>query len=160
MTKTEKFRAVYEQNGVDDRLLSPHFSGGVEDAELVADRLSGDFGPPRAELNIVEFGCGTGRVTIRLAPYLLLDGLRHAEEAGRGILLHTRIGGTTLAPTREAARWFSSIHLKSFPRLVHDPDVQAQIAEFIGSHETPGGAVAMSTGVNIFDFRALETARR
>lgn len=297
MTEVEKFRAVYEENGIYDRLLLRHFFGGVEDSELVADRLRADFGAPAETFNILELGCGTGRVTSQLAPYanrllladyspvmidaararfpraevmradtrsavatliddggaatfdvvgafwslsyplgeffetltvdgvqpmtdlksrertltfvrqlvdllapgghlialffdadtpeqrlvtrlwervapfpehgrrytldLLLEGLRLAEDTGGGSLLHTRIGGTAWAQDREAAaRWFSSVHLKSFPGLVLDPDVQTEISSFIDRYERPTGEVALPSGVNLIDFRAGEPARR
>lgn len=65
------FRAVYAQPGVYDRVLLPHYFGGVADDELVRQVLHEHYGPPPAEprLVVAEFGCGTGRITRHLAPY-------------------------------------------------------------------------------------------
>lgn len=69
MAESDRFRAVYEQAGVYDKQLLPHYYDGVEDVELVARHLRRTFGPPTASLKIVEFGCGTGRVSTALLPY-------------------------------------------------------------------------------------------
>ena len=69
MTQTTDFKAAYRAAGVYDAVLPPHFYGGGEDTDLVSRLLSDHSGPPTSDLRIVEFGCGTGRVTARLAPY-------------------------------------------------------------------------------------------
>lgn len=69
MTDLEQFRAVYETAGVYDRRLLPHYYHGVEDLDLVTELLHRHYGKPAANLAAVEFGCGTGRITARLAPY-------------------------------------------------------------------------------------------
>lgn len=69
MTDTDQFRSVYEIAGVYDQRLLPHYYDGIEDVDLVSDLLVNHFGPPNADLSVVEFGCGTGRMTERLAPY-------------------------------------------------------------------------------------------
>jgi SAM-dependent methyltransferase len=70
------FHAVYEEAGVYDEVLLRHYFAGREDTDLVAEWLLDRFGPPRSAeatgpggLRVVEFGCGTGRVTERTAPY-------------------------------------------------------------------------------------------
>lgn len=68
------FRAVYAEPGIYDQVLLPHGFGGISDDELVWQLLREHYGPPPAEpaeprLRMVEFGCGTGRVTGHLAPY-------------------------------------------------------------------------------------------
>lgn len=76
LDKAPSFRAVYEQPGRYDDVLLRHFFGGREDTDLVAEWMAAAFGPPPGPaaagakgLRIAEFGCGTGRVTDRLAPY-------------------------------------------------------------------------------------------
>jgi SAM-dependent methyltransferase len=65
------FRAVYRSANIYDHLMLPHYFGGAEDADLVAGLMSQKYGRPGGvpDLSIVELGCGTGRVTSRLAPY-------------------------------------------------------------------------------------------
>jgi SAM-dependent methyltransferase len=79
------FRSVYEAPGVYDEVLLRHFFAGREDTDLVSDWLTDTFGPTPPDrggasstglpsagargLRVVEFGCGTGRVTARTAPY-------------------------------------------------------------------------------------------
>lgn len=69
MSDIAQFRAVYETAGVYDRCLLPHYYHGVEDLDLVTELLNRHFGDPAGDLAVVEFGCGTGRVTARLMPY-------------------------------------------------------------------------------------------
>ncbi|GGN76015.1 methyltransferase domain-containing protein [Nocardia rhizosphaerihabitans] len=63
------FRAVYETEGTYDKLLLRHFYGGTEDIDLVADWLTAHYVAPSGALRVVEFGCGTGRITEAIAPY-------------------------------------------------------------------------------------------
>ncbi|WP_040801371.1 methyltransferase [Nocardia higoensis] len=63
------FRSVYETEGTYDRLLLRHYFGGAEDTDLVGDWLIDHHGSPVAGLRVVEFGCGTGRMTDVLAPF-------------------------------------------------------------------------------------------
>ncbi|GDY31816.1 class I SAM-dependent methyltransferase [Gandjariella thermophila] len=69
MTDVEQFRSVYETGGVYDRCLLPHYYDGREDLDLVRELVTAHHGEPAGNLTVVEFGCGTGRVTARLAPY-------------------------------------------------------------------------------------------
>jgi SAM-dependent methyltransferase len=65
------FRAVYHAPGVYEQVLLPHYYDGVEDTELVAQLMRQHYGRPgnNQRLNILDLGCGTGRVTAVLAPY-------------------------------------------------------------------------------------------
>ena len=63
------FREVYEAEGAYDRLLLPHYFDGREDIDIVEDLLADTYGPARQDLTVVEFGCGTGRITEAVAPY-------------------------------------------------------------------------------------------
>lgn len=63
------FRAVYEKPGIYDQLLLRHYYGGVEDIDLVSDWLTEHRGAPTRSLDVVEFGCGTGRITEAIEPY-------------------------------------------------------------------------------------------
>lgn len=105
------------------------------------------------------------RLWERIAPFpeegrsytlnLLLDGLRQAEEDGHGTLTHTRYGGTAWAPDRDAAlAWFNVVHLKSFPTLVNDPEVQREVTAFVKRYEQPANGVALPSGVHVIDFHA------
>ncbi|MFE4971511.1 class I SAM-dependent DNA methyltransferase [Kitasatospora sp. NPDC056651] len=70
-TSQSLFREIYRVPGLYDRLLLPHYFDGVEDTEIIGRlmerhyRCLGD----SPGLSIAELGCGTGRVTARLAPY-------------------------------------------------------------------------------------------
>lgn len=105
------------------------------------------------------------RLWKRIAPFpeegrsytlnLLLNGLRQAEADGRGNLTHTRYGGTAWAADRDAALgWFNVVHLKSFPELVNDPDVQREVTRFVDQHLQPNGDVCLPSGVHVIDFHA------
>jgi SAM-dependent methyltransferase len=65
------FRAVYHAPGVYEQVLLPHYFDGIEDTELVAQLMRQHYGRPgnNQDLNILDLGCGTGRVTVVLAPY-------------------------------------------------------------------------------------------
>ncbi|MFC8528067.1 methyltransferase domain-containing protein [Nocardia sp. NPDC057227] len=52
-----------------DKLLLPHYFGGVEDVDLVSSWLNENYGAPTSALDVAEFGCGTGRMTEALAPF-------------------------------------------------------------------------------------------
>lgn len=67
--RATEFKAVYRSAGIYDAVLPPHYYRGGEDTDLVARLMAEHYGPPRHELAIAEFGCGTGRVTAWLAPY-------------------------------------------------------------------------------------------
>ncbi|MDG4765117.1 class I SAM-dependent methyltransferase [Solwaraspora sp. WMMD406] len=71
MSRENGFKSVYEAVGVYDRVLLPHFYDGIEDIDLVGRFMAEKYGSPgtACQLSIVEFGCGTGRITARLAPY-------------------------------------------------------------------------------------------
>lgn len=64
-----EFKAAYRSAGLYDAVLPPHYYRGGEDVDLVSRLMVECYGPPRPILRIAEFGCGTGRVTSRLAPY-------------------------------------------------------------------------------------------
>lgn len=298
MPDVEPFRAVYETAGAYDRRLLPHYYHGVEDIGLVAELMTRHYGAPAGDLSIVEFGCGTGRITTQLAPYasrlvaaddsptmihairerfpaaetavetlcadtrdavahlidqgqadqfdvvaafwslnyplgeffetmtadgvtpvedltraqeqaarfmrdlvslvapdghllvlffdadtaeqrlvtrlwervapfpeegraytfnLLIRGLRAAENAGRGTLTHTRYGGVAWAPDRDKAlAWFTSVHLKSLPALVADPEVRREVASFVDLRVRRSGDVVLPSGVHVIDFHAAD----
>src|SRR2546423_2872253 len=72
MTSTAAdFRAVYHAPGIYEQVLLPHYLDGVEDTDLVAQLMREHYGRPgnNQRLNILDLGCGTGRVTAVLAPY-------------------------------------------------------------------------------------------
>jgi SAM-dependent methyltransferase len=93
--------------------------------------------------------------------HLLLDELRAAEDRSEGWLTHTRKGGIALAPSTESARaWFDQLHFKNMPALVHDRQLQAEVAQFIADHALPTGEVALPSGVHVIDFHATRDARR
>lgn len=71
MTRQDGFKAVYEVAGLYDQILVPHYYDGVEDVDLVGQLMFEHYGSPDVarRLSIVEFGCGTGRITVNLAPY-------------------------------------------------------------------------------------------
>jgi len=84
---------------------------------------------------------------------LLLDELRAAEDRGVGWLTHTRRGGVAVAPSEEAAHaWFNPLHLKDFPTLVDDPDVQREVGAFVRDCTIPNGTVLIPSGVHVIDF--------
>jgi SAM-dependent methyltransferase len=65
------FRAVYHAPGAYEQVLLPHYFDGLEDTELVAQIMHQHYGRPgnNQSLNVLDLGCGTGRVTAMLAPY-------------------------------------------------------------------------------------------
>jgi SAM-dependent methyltransferase len=67
--KIGQFKAAYRTAGLYDTVLPPHYYRGGEDVDLIAGLMAEHYGPQRHHLTIAEFGCGTGRVTTRLAPY-------------------------------------------------------------------------------------------
>jgi len=71
VTDPTSFRTVYRSASVYDGVLLPHYFGGMEDADLVSELMRRHHGPPgrRRDLDVVDLGCGTGRVTSRLEPY-------------------------------------------------------------------------------------------
>ncbi|MFG1928980.1 class I SAM-dependent DNA methyltransferase [Cryptosporangium sp. NPDC048952] len=65
------FRAVYESAGAYEQTLLPHIFDGRTDAQIVADLMREHYGSPghATGLNVVDLGCGSGRLTEVLAPY-------------------------------------------------------------------------------------------
>ncbi len=107
------FREVYETEGAYDRLLLPHYFDGGEDIDLVHDLLTDAFGSPRQDLTVVEFGCGTGRVTEAVAPYAekltladysatMIDTVRHRFPKAETVVADTRVAVAELTADRAA----------------------------------------------------------
>jgi len=71
VTEKSEFQAMYRNARLYDDVLPQHLFNGVEDVELVARLMRDHFGRPASSraLSVVEFGCGSGRVTASLAPY-------------------------------------------------------------------------------------------
>lgn len=71
MIEANEFKAVYRSAERYDELLPPHYFEGVDDADLVGRLMDEHYGRSerRRTLHVLELGCGTGRVTSRLAPY-------------------------------------------------------------------------------------------
>jgi SAM-dependent methyltransferase len=65
------FRSIYQVPGVYEQILLPHFFDGVEDVDLVARLMAEHYGHPgnNRRLDVLDLGCGTGRITAVLAPY-------------------------------------------------------------------------------------------
>jgi SAM-dependent methyltransferase len=292
------FKAVYRSEGIYDAVLPAHHYGGQGDGDLLAQIIERRFGVPRQTLDVLELGCGTGRLTARLAPYarrlvaidssaamlgalrarlpeveaheadiplavsrllaggrvgafdlvgafwslnyplgeffeemtadgirpvpdqaaarreagrlvrdvlslvaenghlivlffdsqtpeqrlvtraweriapfpeggrgytrlLLLDELRQAEDRGAGHLTHIRTAGVALAASKDAATaWFNRLHFKDMPALVHDPEVQAEVAAFAHAHSLPSGEVALPSGIHLIDFHVTADPHR
>lgn len=66
-----QFNAGYRNSEVYDEILLPHYYSGKEDLELVRDHLGTHLGPPptTGQDEVLELGCGSGRLTTLLAPY-------------------------------------------------------------------------------------------
>ncbi|MBU3063153.1 class I SAM-dependent methyltransferase [Nocardia sp. NEAU-G5] len=95
---------------------------------------------------------GTGR---DFTWQLLLGALQDAEAAGRGHLTTHRLPGVALTPSVEAAvDWFRIGHLNTYPDLVEDPDVIAEITGFVQAHAHRDGRVLIPSGVHLLDFHA------
>ena len=86
---------------------------------------------------------------------LLLSALQDAEAAGRGYLTTHRLPGVALTPSVEAAvEWFRIGHLNTYPGLVDNPDVIAEITDFAQAHAHHEGRVLIPSGVHLLDFHA------
>lgn len=68
---TQEFNAGYRYSEIYERVLPPHFYGGKEDVELVRDYLSVQIGSPpeTGQREVLDLGCGPGRLTTVLEPY-------------------------------------------------------------------------------------------
>ncbi|WP_116043570.1 class I SAM-dependent methyltransferase [Amycolatopsis palatopharyngis] len=68
---TQEFNAGYRYSEIYEEVLPPHYYGGKEDLDLVRDYLSTHLGPPpdAGKHEVLELGCGPGRLTSLLAPY-------------------------------------------------------------------------------------------
>ncbi|WP_130915499.1 class I SAM-dependent methyltransferase [Nocardia cyriacigeorgica] len=86
---------------------------------------------------------------------LLQRGLQDSEAAGRGQLTTRRLPGVAVAENLEAAiQWFRIGHLNTYPPLVDDPDVIAEITDFARTHQRRDGRVLIPSGVHVLDFHA------
>ncbi|MFI2279626.1 class I SAM-dependent methyltransferase [Nocardia beijingensis] len=86
---------------------------------------------------------------------LLQRGLQDAEAAGRGQLTTHRLPGVAVAENLDAAiQWFRIGHLNTYPPLVDDPDVIAEITDFARAHERGDGRVLIPSGVHLLHFHA------
>ncbi|ABD12071.1 hypothetical protein ThrDRAFT_04815 [Frankia casuarinae] len=66
---TPGFKAVYRTEGIYEAVLPAHYYSGRDDGDMIAQIIEARFGAPRQALDVLELGCGTGRLTARLAPY-------------------------------------------------------------------------------------------
>nr|WP_219632259.1 class I SAM-dependent methyltransferase [Haloechinothrix aidingensis] len=78
-----------------------HYYNGRDDLDLISALLTAHYGQPAGGLNVVEFGCGTGRATARLAPYarhltvsdsspIMIDAVGERNAQARTICANTR----------------------------------------------------------------------
>ncbi len=104
------FRAVYEEPGVYDEILLPHYFAGREDTDLIAQWLADTYPsspaagtPAQPGLRVLELGCGTGRVTTCIAPYAgTLTGADYSPVMLRAFTDRFPAARTLCADTREA----------------------------------------------------------
>lgn len=89
MTDPADFNIAYLDAEVYADTLPPHYYGGVEDVDLVANLLRATLGPPpdHPQLRVLDLGCGAGRVTDVLAPYAAH---LHATDKSVGMIDHFR----------------------------------------------------------------------
>lgn len=67
---TQEFNAGYRHSAIYEDVLPPHYYGGREDLDLVRDFLSTHLGAHAAQDHeVLELGCGPGRLTTLLRPY-------------------------------------------------------------------------------------------
>lgn len=66
---TQEFNAGYRHSSIYEEVLPPHYYGGKEDIDLVHDYLKTHLGVPDRQHEILELGCGPGRLTSLLMPY-------------------------------------------------------------------------------------------
>src|SRR5690606_19378045 len=87
--------------------------------------------------------------------HLLQPAPQHADGTGRGQRTTRRLPGVAVAGNLQAAiQWFRIGHLNTYPPLVDDPDVIAEIAEFARAHQHGDGRVLIPSGVHLLDFQA------
>lgn len=66
----QEFNAGYRNSEVYEEILPPHYYGGREDLDLVRDFLSTHLAANAAQhYDVLELGCGPGRLTTLLRPY-------------------------------------------------------------------------------------------
>ncbi|MBB5159088.1 class I SAM-dependent methyltransferase [Saccharopolyspora phatthalungensis] len=140
MTDVEHFRSVYETGGVYDRSLLPHYYDGREDLDLISELLTVHYGQHARNLAVVEFGCGTGRVTARLAPYA-----RHLVVADYSPTMIDAVrerypqAGTLRADTRDAvAELFGEGRAGSFDLVGAFWSLSYPLGEFFESMNAAG----------------------
>jgi len=68
---SEQFNIGYANADVYEDILPPHYYQGTEDVDLIAALLHDKLGPPPTEptAQVLDLGCGPGRITTVLAPY-------------------------------------------------------------------------------------------
>lgn len=66
---TQEFNAGYRHSEIYEEVLPPHYYGGREDLDLVRDFLSTQLGARDQQYEVLELGCGPGRLTTLLKPY-------------------------------------------------------------------------------------------
>lgn len=69
VSATAGFKAVYRTGGIYEAVLPAHYYSGRDDGDMIARIIEARFGAPRQALDVLELGCGTGRLTARLGPY-------------------------------------------------------------------------------------------
>ncbi|BEL07211.1 hypothetical protein Q0Z83_054020 [Actinoplanes sichuanensis] len=160
----------FEETGADGVFVVGERDAGVQRAERIVDGLTRLLGE-NGNLVMMFFDASSAEQQLvtslweRVAPFpgtgrdytwrLLEEGLQGAERKGRGSLTTSRLSGVAVAADAAAARdWFLIGHLNSFPDLINDPEVVAEIDEFAARHTGADGRVFIPSGVHVVHFRA------